>query len=121
MAVKKTTKRNELLELKPSSDWKDPAAPKVGGKKRPVHTSGTLYQKESGRYNTPGLTESNDHIISHGKKKVPHTGTWDAVTVKKGTKVKGAQRGVGQETLDGLDLKKRKRNQWQTSRRGKME
>lgn len=106
--MKKTTKRNNLLELIPSSDWKDPAAPHPG-KKRPVHTSGTLYKKESGRYNTPGLTESTDHIISHGKKKVPYTGAWDAVPVKKGTKVKGAQRGVGQETLDGLDLKKRKR------------
>lgn len=103
--MKKTTKRNNLLELKPSSDWKDPAAPRYPHPKGKTYTSGTYNKKLTGYdYTSRADTSLSDsRPLSHGK----GINKGGAVA-KKGAKVKGAQRGVGQETLDGLTFKKRK-------------
>ena len=88
-------------EIKPTPDWRDPATPKVGGKKRKVYTSGTMYQDETGRYASPGMSGTQS-AASHGKKKVVDTGSWNHVTVQRGDSVPGASRGVGQPTIDGF-------------------
>ena len=68
-------------------------------KKKKVYTSGTMYEKETGRYMTPGMDamESNNLPSSHKKKAGDGT-----ATVTKGAKVPAARRGVGQETVDGF-------------------
>lgn len=104
--------KDDLLGLTPTDDFRDPGKNVSGGKRRRVYTSGTLYEKETGRYSTPGMSGSLDKIYSHGKKATPNTGTWNAVTAAKGTKARGAQRGVGQPSIDGFVdglEKKRKR------------
>ena len=96
----------DIYEIKPTSDWKDPATPH-GGKKRRVYTSGTMYQAETGRYASPGMSGTQD-AMGHGTKKVVDTGSWNHKTVQRGdVKVPGAQRGVGQETIDGFINAKR--------------
>lgn len=90
----------ELERPTPTSDWKDPAAPHPG-KKRPVHTSGTLYEKETGRYASPGTSGVTEEL-GHGKKKTPNVGAWNRATVQRGQAVPGASRGVGQPTIDGF-------------------
>lgn len=101
---RKITKRNNddngLLDLKPSKDFVDPGTPH-SGKKRPVYTSGYLYKQETGRDRSPGMSGTLD-VKGHGKKKVPDTGAWNRVKVEKGAKAPGAQRGVGQPTIDGF-------------------
>lgn len=111
MGKKKTNneRKNNIFPVTPTSDWQDPSVPR-GGKKRKVYTSGTAYQRESGRYSTPGLS-AQDSASSHGKKKTPNVGAWNRATVKRGEPVPGASRGVGQETIDGFiaGLEKRKK------------
>lgn len=101
--------KDDLLGLTPTDDFRDPGKNVSGGKRRRVYTSGTLYEKETGRYSTPGMSGSLDKIYSHGKKATPNTGTWNAVTAAKGTKARGAQRGVGKETLDGYKPPKKRK------------
>lgn len=74
-------------------------------RKRKVYTSGTLYEKETGMYRTPGMDamESKNVPISHKKK----VGAGNA-TVTKGKKITGAVNGVGQETVDGFMDKNKK-------------
>lgn len=109
MANRKKTLKDKLT-LTPTSDWVDPATPH-GGKKRRVYTSGTMYEQDTGRYQTRGLSGVDTAPKGHGKKKVFNTGAWDRAKVYKGAKAQGAQRGVGQETIDGFieGLYKRKK------------
>lgn len=92
-----------VAELVPTSDYVNPGRDN-GFKPGRTYTSGTLYEKEGGRYQTPGMSGSLDSaaLRGHGKKAVPDTGSWNKVRAKKGEKVRGAERGVGQESIDGL-------------------
>lgn len=90
----------ELEQPKPTSDWKDPATPHPG-KKLPVHTSGTMYKQETGRYMSPGMSGATEGL-GHGKQKTPNVGAWNRATVQRGQAVPGASRGVGQPTIDGF-------------------
>ena len=90
--AKKTykTEKNDLIPVTPTSDWKDPAASKPG-KKKSVYTSGTMYQQETGRYQSPGLNGTASASLGHGKKKTPNVGAWNSVTVKKNAKLEGSR------------------------------
>ena len=90
----------ELERPRPTSDWIDPATPH-GGKRLPVFTSGTLYEKETGRYMSPGTSGVTEEL-GHGKKKTPNVGAWNRATVQRGQAVPGAFRGVDQPTIDGF-------------------
>ena len=109
MANRKKTLKDKLT-LTPTSDWVDPASPH-GGKKSRVYTSGTMYEQDTGRYQTRGLGGVDTAAKGHGKKKTPNVGAWNRATVKRGEPVPGASRGVGQETVDGFieGLEKRKK------------
>lgn len=93
MANKKTT-RNGLIPFPTPSE-----TPDSRGRKHKVYTSGTLHEQETGRYMTPGMdaVESADRPLGHGKK-----ASVGKAAVTRGQKAKGAQRGVGQETVDGF-------------------
>lgn len=99
MAGRKRNRADDLLELTPTEDFKDPGKRVSGGKKQRTYTSGTLYEKEAGQYSTPGMSGSLDKIYSHGKRKNFIAGK---TRVEKGEKVKEAKRGVGQESIDGF-------------------
>lgn len=90
----------ELEWPRPTSDWIDPAAPHPG-KKLPVHTSGTMYEQETGQYMSPGMSGATEGL-GHGKKRTPNVGAWNRATVQRGQAVPGASRGVGQPTIDGF-------------------
>lgn len=74
--------------------------------RRKIYTSGTLYEKETGNYYSdegmrgiPGADESKaKRPVGHGKK----AATGKAAPILRGAKVAGAQRGVGQPTIDGF-------------------
>ena len=126
---KKNLQQDEdLLELKTFGNYSDPSEPKGNARRarwEPRYTSGTLHQKETGEYSSKSLEffpdlddpsikpsmvqkpkgwEDTDtkrpsgRPIQHGIK----TGT-GSVHVSRGAKApKGAQRGVGQPTIDGF-------------------
>lgn len=81
----------------------------MAGKKKKVWTTGTLYEKETGRYQSSPWEESPDYRpIGHKKK----TGTGKATVNRGSEKPKNAQRGVGQPTIDGFieGLERRKKS-----------
>ena len=102
---RQVTRDNELLQPTPTSDYTDPGAPRGRARKAKIYTSGTLHEKETGNYysegilDIPGADESkNKRPVGHGKKET----TGKAAPIRRGAKVAGAQRGVGQPTVDGF-------------------
>ena len=98
---KKKDEAGEILPLTPTPDFDDPGRDR-GFKPGRTYKSGTLYEKETGRYETPGMNGSLEKpgLRGHAKKTKPDTGSWNRPRVEKGEKVAGASRGVGQPSVD---------------------
>lgn len=113
---RKDNKKNsdeDLLKLQPSDDYKNPGAPKYNIPHGPTYTGGTYHEKLTGHYSTYKPDKSlTNRPKSHAKslaRDIP------SAKVTKGNKVPSAARGVGQESLDGLNFARQKK----TSRKRK--
>ena len=96
------TNSSELLELIPSADWKDPGKP---------HTITDIYGNQVEV--RPG-SQVDGRPLSHRKQYVGGTmatNGGNAYPVERGERVRGAQRGVGQDSLDGF-MEKNPKSVW---------
>lgn len=100
---RQVTRDNELLQPTPTSDYTDPGAPRGRARKAKIYTSGTLHEKETGNYYSEGMldipgADESKRPLGHGKK----AAAGKADQIQRGAKVPGAQRGVGQPSIDGF-------------------
>ena len=78
---KKKDEAGEILPLTPTPDFDDPGRDR-GFKPGRTYKSGTLYEKETGRYETPGMNGSLEKpgLRGHAKKTKPDTGSWSIIS-----------------------------------------
>lgn len=94
----------DLLKLTPNPGYVDPGEAKYPVPQGPTYTSGTYNEALTGHYytNRPDMSLSDSRPLSHAK--ALSRDRSGVVAVRGGEKPLGAQRGVGQPSLDGFVL-----------------